>query len=162
MYRVLHFRGGVYKFDELAEFVEDVGGLVLSEDHFEIIRGDSYLSTEIHVLLMVPENELKPLKSIISEIKGMYEHLNPTEEQRVNLLLYLSIYDVLDKNKWIKKEDVIELIKCPCYALLCKGNKDTNCILDNKFEEILEEMNTNQVIESKSDDKDIFYRLKKK
>ncbi len=61
MYEIIHFRGGLYKFDELSEYVEDVGGLVFNRDHFEIIRGTSYLSTEVHVILMIPKNELKQI-----------------------------------------------------------------------------------------------------
>jgi hypothetical protein len=163
MYEVLHFRGGMYRFDELSEFVEDVGGLVLLRDHFEIIRGDSYLSTEVHVLLMVPEEELKDLKSIIVEIKGMSEDVEITDEQKIHLLSYLSIYDALNKNKeWTLKEDLKSLMVCPCYAMLCKNSGDDECLLNQKLDEILEEMCSNEIIESSIHDGKVFYRLKKK
>lgn len=163
MYRILHFRGGMYKFDELAEYVDDVGGLVLTRDHFDIIRGDSYLSTEIHVLLMVPEEELKPLKSIIEEIKGMSEKVEITLKQREHLFSYLSVYDALNKNdSWTLKEDLKEKLICPCYTMLCKDSGDKECLLNELLEEILDEMCFNDIIESKIDDDKIFYRLKKK
>ena len=162
MYEVLLFRGGMYKFEELSEFVEDVGGLVLNRDHFEIIRGDSYLSTEIHVLLMVPEEEIEPLRLIISEIKGIAESLEITDEQRTQLLLYLSVYDALNKNdSWSLKEPLMDLIICPCYAMLCTNSGNNECLLNDKLDEILEEMCSNGIIESKIEDDKILYRLKK-
>jgi hypothetical protein len=162
MYEVLHFKGGVYRFDELSEFVEDVGGLILNRDHFEIIRGDSYLSTEVHVLLMVPEEELKPLKSIISELKGISENLEITNEQRTQLLLYLSVYDALNKNdSWTLKQHLMNLMICPCYAMLCKNSVDDECLLNDKLDEILEEMCSNGILESKIEEDEVFYRLKK-
>ena len=162
MYEILHFRGGMYKFEELSEFVEDVGGLILTRDHFEIVRGDSYLSTEIHVLLMVPEEELKPLKSIISEIKGMSENVEITDRQRIHLFSYLSVYDALNKNdSWTEKEHLKDIMICPCYTMLCKNSGDNDCILEDKLDEILEEMCFNGIIESKISDDKIFYRLKR-
>jgi len=162
MYEVLHFRGGIYRFDELSEYVEDVGGLVLLKDHFEIIRGDSYLSTEVHVILMVPEEELETLNSIILEIKGMSENVEITDEQEIHLFSYLSIYDVLNKNNdWTLKEYLESHLACPCFAMLCKNSGDNECLLNEKLEEILEEMCSNEIIESKIDDDKIFYRLKK-
>jgi hypothetical protein len=163
MYEFLHFRGGMYRFDELSEFVEDVGGLVLSRDHFEIIRGDSYLSTEVHVLLMVPEEELKLLNSLITEIKGMSDNLEITDQQKINLLSYLSIYDALNKkDTWIEKECIKENMVCPCYAMLCKNSGEKECQLNENFDEILEEMCYNELIEYKIEDDKIFYRLKKR
>jgi len=161
MYEVLHFRGGVYRFDELSEYVEDVGGLVLLRDHFEISRGDYYLSTEVHVLLMVPEEELDTLKSIILEIKGISENVEITEEQKTHLFSYLSIYDALDDD-WTRKDDLKLRLACPCYAMLCKNSGDTECLLNEKLDEILEEMISNEIIESKIDDDKVFYRLKRK
>ncbi|WP_431063313.1 methyl-coenzyme M reductase family protein [Methanobacterium sp.] len=162
MYEILHFRGGVYRFDELKELVEDTGGIVFSMDHFDIIRGDSYLSTEVHVLLMVPENELNAVDSLISEIKGSRDDINITDKQKDLLLSYLSIYDVLNKTgTWTKKEDLKELIICPCFAMLCKNSGDDECQLNNKFDEILEEMCLNGVIEKQILDEKIEYRLKK-
>ena len=162
MYEIIHFRGGLYKFDELSEYIEDIGGLVFNRDHFEIIRGTSYLSTEVHVLLMIPENELEQVNSIINEIKGMYENIEITQEQKNNFFAFLSIYDVLNKtDSWIEKEELKESLVCPCLTNLCKISEDNECILNDKFNEILEEMITNKIIEFKIDDNKIFYRLNK-
>ncbi|WP_414468935.1 methyl-coenzyme M reductase family protein [Methanobacterium sp. ACI-7] len=159
MYRVLHFRGGMYRFDEVSEFVDDVGGLILSRDHFEITRGESYLSTEVHVLLMVPECDLKPLKLLITEIKGMFEDIDLKDRQKANLLLYLSVLDALNRNNsWTDKKHLLNIIKCPCFSMLCKGNE---CNLNEKIDEIIEEMNRNGIIESKTEHEKILYRLRK-
>ena len=96
MYEIFYFRGGVYKFDELVEYIEDVGGMVLRKDCFELIRGDSYLSTEVHVLIVVPEEEVENTKSLIDEIKGVSDEVKATEKQKKTLFAYLSIYDSLN------------------------------------------------------------------
>ena len=162
MYEIFYFRGGVYKFDELVEYIEDVGGMVLRKDCFELIRGDSYLSTEVHVLIVVPEEEVKNTKSLIEEIKGISDKVEATDEQKKTLLAYLSIYDSLNRNDtWAEKERIKDTIACPCYALLCNQLEDEECQLDSKLEQILTEMCANDVIEHISDDGKSKYRLKK-
>ena len=163
MYEIFYFRGGVYKFDELVEYIEDVGGMVLRKDCFELIRGDSYLSTEVHVLIVVPEEEVKNTKSLIEEIKGISDKVEATDEQKKTLLAYLSIYDSINKNDtWAEEERIKNTIACPCYALLCNQLEDEECQLDSKLEQILTEMCANGIIEHIiSDDGKSKYRLKK-
>ncbi len=162
MYEVFFFRGGVYKFDELAEYIEDVGGMVLSKDCFEVIRGDSYLSTEVHVLLIVPEEEVENTKSLITEIKGIVDDVEVTEKQKKLLLSYLSIYDALNRTEvWTEKERLRDIITCPCYALLCNQVGDDECQLNDELEQILAEMCENEVIEHKISGGKSEYRLKK-
>lgn len=162
MYEILYFRGGAYKFDELVEYIEDVGGMILNKDCFEITRGDSYLSTEIHVLIIVPENEVGTTKSLIGEIKGMADEVEVTGEQKKLLVSYLSIYDSLNRTDiWTEKGLLKGTIRCPCYALLCNQIENEECQLDNKLEQILVEMCTNNVIERKVSNGKSKYRLKK-
>lgn len=163
MYEIFYFRGGVYKFDELVEYIEDVGGMVLRKDCFELIRGDSYLSTEVHVLIVVPEEEVKNTKSLIEEIKGISDKIEANDEQKKTLLAYLSIYDSLNRNDtWAEEERIKDTIACPCCALLCNQLEDEECQLDSKLEQILTEMCANDVIEHNiSDDGKSKYRLKK-
>lgn len=162
MYEVFFFRGGVYKFDELVEYIEDVGGMVLSQDCFEIIRGDSYLATEVHVLLVVPEEEVESTKSLINEIKGMVDEVEVTEKQKKLLLSYLSIYDALNRSEvWTEKRRLKDILICPCYALLCNQAGDDECQLDAELEHILVEMCGNDVIERKISDGKSEYRLKR-
>ncbi|MGF7118459.1 methyl-coenzyme M reductase family protein [Methanobacterium oryzae] len=163
MYKILHFRGGLYRFDELVEFVEDTGGMVLSEDRFEIIRGDSYLSQEVHVLVIVPEDEKDNVKSLISEIKGMVEEIKPTGDQNNLFLSYFSIYDALNRiGDWANKNTLKETISCPCYAELCTYFGEEECQLDDLLEEILIKMHISNVIEHReSKNGKHEYRLKK-
>lgn len=162
MYKILHFRGGLYKFDELVEFVEDTGGMVLNEDRFEIIRGDSYLSQEVHVLLIVPEDEKDNLKSLISEIKGMVEEIEPTGDQNNLFLSYFSIFDALNRiGNWANESTLKEAINCPCYAELCTYFEEDECQLDKLLEEILAEMYRSNIIEHRESNGKSEYRLKK-
>ena len=163
MYEIFYFRGGVYKFDELVEYIEDVGGMVLRKDCFELIRGDSYLSTEVHVLLVVPEEEVENIKSLIEEIKGVSDEVKATEEQKKILLGYLSIYDSINRmDTWTEEENIKNSITCPCYALLCNQLENGECQLDAKLEQILTEMCANGVIEHNiTADGKSKYRLKK-
>lgn len=163
MYEIFYFRGGLYKFDELVEYIEDVGGMILRKDCFELIRGDSYLSTEVHVLLVVPEEEVKNIKSLIDEIKGMHDEVKATKEQKKTLLAYLSVYDSLNRtNKWTEEEHVKDAITCPCYALLCSQFEDEECQLDANLKQILAEMCANDVIEQNIfDNGKSKYRLRK-
>ncbi len=162
MYEIIRFMGGIYRFDELYEYVEDLGGLVLSRDNFDIIRGDSFLSTEVHVLLMVPENEIESLESIINEIKGMHDHIEITDEQRIHFYSYLSVYDALARNPWCEKEILKDILICPCNAMLCKISGDNECILLDKLDEILEDMQYYEIIELKIIEEKILYKIKEK
>ncbi len=163
MYEIFYFRGGIYKFDELVEYIEDVGGMVLRKDCFELIRGDSFLSTEVHVLIVVPEEEVENTKSLIDEIKGVSDEVKATEEQKKRLLSYLSIYDSLNRtDTWTEEECLKDIITCPCYALLCNPVEDEECQLDARLEQILSEMCANGIIEYNiSADGKSEYRLKK-
>jgi len=162
MYQIMHFRGGIYKFDELVELVEDTGGMVLDKDCFEIIRGDSYLSQEVHVLLVVPENELNNIKSLISEIKGMVDDIESSEDQYTLFLSYISIYDALSRiGGWADKDLLKETIKCPCYSELCTHLEEEKCQLEEILEELLSQMSSIEVIERKESDGMPQYRLKK-
>ena len=163
MYEIFYFRGGVYKFDELVEYIEDVGGMVLRKDCFELIRGDSYLSTEVHVLIIVPEEEVENINSLIEEIKGVSDEVKATEEQKKILVGSLSIYDSINRaDTWTEEENIKNFITCPCYALLCNQLENEECQLDARLEQILAEMCANGVIEYNiSADGKSKYRLKK-
>jgi len=162
MYQIMHFRGGIYKFDELVEFVEDTGGMVLDKDHFDIIRGDSYLSQEVHVLLVVPEDELDRVKSLISEIKGMVDDIETSEDQYMLFLSYLSIYDALSRiGDWTDRDILKETIKCPCYSELCTNLGEEKCQLDVVLDEILSQLSQTGLIENIKIQGKRHFRLKK-
>jgi len=48
----MRFRGGAYRFHELAEYLEDAGGMIIQENRLHIIRGSSFIREELHVLMM--------------------------------------------------------------------------------------------------------------
>ncbi len=157
----MHFRGGIYRFDELVEFVEDTGGIVLNRDFFEISRGDSYLSQEVHVLLIVPEDELDNVKSIISKIKGMVDDIDISDDQYILFLSYLSIYDALSRIRgWTDRDILKETINCPCYSELCTHLQEEICQLDEILEEILSQLSQTGLIESKEFHGKLKFRLK--
>ncbi|WP_225370597.1 methyl-coenzyme M reductase family protein [Methanobrevibacter arboriphilus] len=39
MYELLLFTGGIYKFNEFKEFIDDLGGLIIEMESFKISRG---------------------------------------------------------------------------------------------------------------------------
>ncbi len=159
MYEVLLFSGGVYRFDELVEFVEDIGGMVLKKDCFEIIRGDYFLSEEIHVLLVVPEEETKNAKSIAKGIKGRIEKPELGDDQRCTFLSYLLVYDCLSRaDSWIRREHIKNQVDCPCYAMACKRDEEY-CPLDN-LEKLLEDMCSLEIVECRTTDGSVECTLK--
>ena len=159
MYEILLFGGGVYKFDELVEFIEDIGGIVLNKEQLDISRGNYFLSEEIRVLLIVPKKEVESVKLIVKEIKGEIEDLNLTDDQSNAFLSYFPIYSILcGVRTWISKEDLKNLIDCPCYPINCR-TEDENCTLD-RLDFILNDMCSISLIESRTFKGIIEYRLK--
>lgn len=158
MYEIYLFNGGVYKFDELKETVEDIGGLVLRKDHFHISRGASYLAEEIQVMLVLPEQDEKIIKSFSHEIKGTLDQLELEDLKRINILTYLSIYDALNiAGSRITLEEIENLIECPCPAQLCNLETKT-CVLD-ELEKALNDLCQQNMVESQDKNGRIEYRL---
>lgn len=163
MYQILHFRGGVYKFDELVEFVEDTGGMVLKKDSFERIRGVYFLSTEVDVLLIIPEDEVAKTEALVNEIQGIVDDIEPTDDQYNLFLSYLSMYDALTKiGGWADKKNLKEAIRCPCYSELCTYLEESECQLDEILDEILTQMCLTEIVEHKESDGKSRFRLKNK
>lgn len=111
MYKTLLFNGGVYKFEDLVEYIEDIGGLVVKEDRLHITRGSYFISEEIRVMLIVPTSEFSGVKSVVDDIKGNVEELVLEEELYIKLINALKIYNVLCKSdKCLTKPDILHLI----------------------------------------------------
>ena len=109
MYKILHFSGGVYKFDLLAEHVEDVGGLLFQENRLHISRGTSFLSEEIQVIFIVPTNEVSSVKDLASAIKGEVEEADIEEPLKSNLIASMAIYNILCMtDDWLNKDIISE------------------------------------------------------
>ncbi len=109
MYKILHFSGGVYKFDLLAEHVEDVGGLLFQENRLQISKGSYFLSEEVQVIFMVPPNEVSSVMELAREIKGEVEEVEIDEPLKRNLIHSLDIYNILCKaDDWVDQNIISE------------------------------------------------------
>jgi hypothetical protein len=120
MYEIFLFNGGVYRFDEFKEAVEDVGGMVLKKNLFHKSRGTSFLSDEVQVILIISLEDEKVIKSLVDEIKGHLEKLEVKDLKKENILTYVSICDALTKSgKWMTFDELKDVIECPCPSQLC-------------------------------------------
>lgn len=66
MYKIMMFEGGVYKFNELKELIEDIGGFILQE---------SVMQTETMMHLTFPEEEERVIRDKIKELGGKFKEL---------------------------------------------------------------------------------------
>jgi putative methanogenesis marker protein 7 len=66
MYEIMMFEGGVYKFNELKELVEDIGGFILQE---------SVMQTETMLHLAIPEEEERVIRDKIKDLGGKFQKL---------------------------------------------------------------------------------------
>lgn len=161
MYKILHFSGGVYKFDLLAEHVEDVGGLLFQENHLQISKGSYFLSEEVQVIFMVPTNEVSSVKEVASEIKGEIEEVEIEEPLKSNLINSLDIYNILCKAEdWVNQDLISESYE---YNLAEDGFVEygnDNHILDNR-DECLDLMLSLELIEKRENKGKSEYRILK-
>ena len=144
MYEIFLFTGGVYRFDEFKESVEDVGGIVLKKNLFHKSRGTSFLSDEVQVMIIIPSEDEKVIKSLSDDIKGHLEKLDVEDLKNKDILAYLSICDAMVKSgKWMTLKELKEVVECTCPAQLCnnpdleENNKDLEeCIQDHLAESL--------------------------
>jgi len=109
MYKILHFSGGVYKFELLAEHVDDVGGLLIQENYLQKSRGSYFLSEEIQVIFIVPPNEVSSIELLASEIKGEIREVEIEETLKSNLINSMNVYNILCKaGDWITTDSIRE------------------------------------------------------
>ena len=66
MYKIMMFEGGVYKFDELKELIEDIGGFILQE---------SVMQMETMLHMAFPEEEERTIRDKIKELGGKFTKL---------------------------------------------------------------------------------------
>jgi hypothetical protein len=145
MYQVLMFSGGLYKFDQLQEYLEDVGGILIREDRLQITRGSSFLNETVRVMLIVPLKEIEPVKSLANEIKGEIEILKIDKNLENGFISIISIYNILSQtNNWITIEEIKELMECPCQSNICRENEQ--CTF-NEIEDTLEKMCSLKILE---------------
>ena len=66
MYKIMMFEGGVYKFNELKELIEDIGGFILQE---------SVMQMETMLHMAFPEEEERVVRDKIKELGGKFTKL---------------------------------------------------------------------------------------
>ena len=162
MYEIVIFNGGVYRFDELVETVEDIGGLVLKKDHFHKSRGTEFIGEEIHVMLIIPEKDKNIIKSLSKDIKGHINKLELENSLKNNILTCLSIYDALSQTgSWTTLEDIEDLVECPCPANLCQNRdaESTESCVHDELSETLDKLCSAGIAESREKNKMVEYRL---
>lgn len=159
MYKLFLFTGGVYKFDEFKEAVEDVGGMVLKKDLFHKRRGSYFVAEEVQVTVIIPSEDEKGIKSLVDEIKGHLEELYLENLDKKDMLTYLSIYDALNKSRgWMTSEDLKDVMECPCPAQLCNGEELEECIQE-QIKESLEKFSDEDMLLTRKKKENREYKL---
>ncbi len=159
MYQILLYNGGVYRFNEIVEHVEDMGGIILKKDKFHISRGSYFISEEIHVIIISPEQAVSEIETISKDVKGQLERLNVEDHEKKTLISILPIYNILSKTgKWTSIDAIEEMIECPCLVEVCKEFESVSCIDDKQ--KTLENMCLLEIAEQRIKSEKKEYRLK--
>jgi hypothetical protein len=159
MYEILVYNGGVYRFDELVEFVEDIGGLVLKRDDFHVSRGAYFISQEIHVILVTPEEVTEDLKVMAADLLGDIEVLDVEYSDKINVISLIPIYNILSREAdWINIDTLNDKLECPCVDGICQEFETSSCLTD--IEKTLEAMCRMEIAESRQSNGKTEYRIK--
>ncbi len=160
MYKILGYSGGVYRFDEVLETVEDAGGIVLNRDEFHISRGDYFISQEVHVIIVIPEEGVEDIKSIAAELKGDLEELDVDRLQKKSVMSIIPVYNLLCQTTlWVDVKTLEDMIVCPCMIGVCKEFEEFSCY--DKMEKTLDSMCRMEIAEYRQSNGKREYRLKK-
>lgn len=158
VYMLLGYSSGFYRFNEMVEFVEDAGGIVLTRDEFHISRGSYFISQEVHVILVIPQEVLKDLKVFAKELHGDIEYLKVEKEQQINVISIIPVYNLLShEGSWMDIKTMRNIIECPCITEICKEFEGT-CLVD--LERTLDAMKRMDIIETKDSSGIMEYKLK--
>jgi hypothetical protein len=158
VYMLLGYSSGFYRFNEMVEFVEDAGGIVLTRDEFHISRGSYFISQEVHVILVIPQEVLKDLKIFAKELHGDIEYLKVEKEQQINVISIIPVYNLLShEGSWMDIKTMENIIECPCITEICKEFEGT-CLVD--LEKTLDAMKRMDIIETKDSSGIREYKLK--
>jgi hypothetical protein len=159
MYKIFVFNGGVYRFEELVEFVEDSGGLILRRDDFHVSRGVYFIAQEVHVIIIAPEELTEDLLSITRDLKGDLEVIDVEYHDKVNMVSLMPIYNILSRiNGWADVSTVEDMLECPCVDGVCQEFEKSSCIEDVK--KTLEALSNMEIAERQDIDGITEYRLK--
>ncbi|MCE5214536.1 MAG: hypothetical protein LLF83_07455, partial [Methanobacterium sp.] len=117
MYEIFLFNGGVYRFNEFKETIEDIGGVVLKEDLFQISRGTYFRAEEIQAMIIIPLQDENIVRSLSDEIKGNLSKLELDEPQLRDILTYVSVCDALIRSgSWMTPSEIETFLECSCPA----------------------------------------------
>ena len=165
MYELLLFTGGVYKFDEFTELIDDIGGLIIEMESFKVNRGMYFLSEEMRVLIVIPEEEKEIIKSFAKKIKGNIEPILMENKEIEKVILIFEIHKKLQIAEFINIDNIItyllsnpDFINIKNYSL--KGIYDER-ILEN-IEDVLILMEEMNIIEKIERDSSVHYKIKSK
>lgn len=160
MYRILGFNGGVYRFDEVKELVDDMGGLIITRDEFSITRGAYFISQEIHVIMLVPEESLVDVESLVQDVKGDIEVLDVEEKYENAIISLIPVYNILSKaGKWVDIETIENMVSCPCLNGVCEQLESETCSID--LLETLDNMCRMELAEERENSNRKEYRIRK-
>jgi hypothetical protein len=139
MYQIYVYSGGVYRFDELLEFVEDVGGILLHRDDFHLSRGVYFISQEVRVIIIIPEDVSEDLKVLASHLKGEIELLEVDYKQKIDVISLIPVYNILSRvGTWVNLDTLNEMLTCPCVDGVCEEFEEISCSIN--LEKTLEAM----------------------
>jgi hypothetical protein len=159
VYIIIGYSSGVYRFNEMVEFVEDAGGIVFNRDEFHISRGSYFISQEVHVILVVPSEVLKDLKVFAKELQGDIENLEVDKNQKVNVMSIVPVYNLLShEGSWVDVDTLESIMDCPCITEVCKEFEGT-CFVD--LEKTLDAMKRMEIVDARDSSGVMEYKLKR-
>jgi hypothetical protein len=158
MYHVTIYTGGIYKFDEFIEFIEDLGGIVLKRDKFQISRGDYFLSEEVHALTVIPEKEQQNVILMAKKLKGNINIPKIDPEDEIKVLSCLLVHDYLSKAMcWINYDEIKNQIKWPFNFPMLIDNNENH--LSDILEDVLDGMVMMEMVVKQIIDNETLYRI---
>lgn len=158
MYQIIIYSGGIYKFNEFKELIDDLGGLVLKRDKLHLSRGEYFLSEEVQALTIIPEEEVFNAGIIAKSIKGTLNIPDIDKENKIKILVCLDLHNLLSRSTGgISKAEIENNMKCPCSSQICLEDPD-DCIL-NYLDEMLEAMIQMEMIESHEIEQGVIYKI---
>lgn len=168
MYRIIRFKGGVYRFDELAEYLEDAGGMLFQEDRIHIIRGSSFIREELQVMMIIPPDEVEHVKSLAEGIKGQIEEdLNLDPQKELEMFHYFYLYHALSQaGGWMNLSMIKDLTDALYHAEdplpdLVYLNYFSESSRPEDFKKSLDIMCSLQLLEVRDEKGEPEYRIKK-
>lgn len=165
MYELLLFTGGIYKFDEFKEFIDDIGGLIIEMESFKVSRGMYFLSEEMKVLIITPEEEKNIIKEFAKKIKGNIEPVLMEDKESEKVAIIFEIHKKLQIREFLNIESIEKhLLNKPDFITIKNCNLENICNENNfseKIIEILSLMEDMAIIENFKWNNSVYYQIKR-